>query len=77
VWHSLFRRGSVQGNEDLAVAITEFIAHPTLETYEKHARVFLRHIAKGVKMQSESGEWQVYDDESIKEAMSYVTSGNL
>jgi hypothetical protein len=77
VWHSLFRRGSVQGNEDLAVAITEFIAHPTLETYKKHVRVLLRHIAKGVKMQSESGEWQVYDDESIKEAMSYVTSGNL
>ncbi|HXG53724.1 MAG TPA: hypothetical protein VNN77_20160 [candidate division Zixibacteria bacterium] len=68
VWRYLFRRGSVRGNEDLALAITDFIMHPTLTTYERHVRVFTRYIARGTTV-----EFQ-YSEQSLKEVTALVSS---
>lgn len=67
VWNYLFRKGSVQECEDLGVAITDFIMHPTLETYEKHARLFLRYMIKG-KVKSKN----FYTEEILREVINYV-----
>lgn len=67
VWDYLFRKGSVQGCEDMAEAITEFIMHPTVETYEKHTRIFLRYILRG-KVKGEN----FYDEDTLKEVITYV-----
>ncbi|MEW6571784.1 MAG: hypothetical protein AB1390_11555 [Nitrospirota bacterium] len=67
VWNYLFRKGSVKGCEDLAEAITEFIMCPTPESYERHAKVFLRYmVSKEVKLEN------LYDKSTLKGAMSYV-----
>jgi len=66
VWEYLFRRGSVQGNEDLALAISELIMHPTLRSYERHVRVLARHIAQGAKV-----EYQ-YREQTLREVTSLV-----
>ena len=65
VWNYLFRKGIVQGCEDLSEAITEFIMNPIVESYEKHEKVFLRYmIAKEVK-------WgNLYDKDTLKEVIS-------
>ncbi|MDI6698486.1 MAG: hypothetical protein QME85_06060 [Candidatus Saccharicenans sp.] len=67
VWNYLFRKGSVQGCEDLGVAITDFIMHPTLETYEKHARLFLRYMIRG-----EVKSKNFYTEEILREVINYV-----
>jgi hypothetical protein len=66
IWEYLFRRGSVQGAEDLAVAITEFVMRPNLDTFERHIKEFIRYLGKGVK-----GEFQ-YDEKTLREVMAYV-----
>ncbi|HZP27027.1 MAG TPA: hypothetical protein VFB90_08280, partial [Dehalococcoidia bacterium] len=68
VWLYLFRRGSARGNEDLAAAITDLVMHPTLDSYERHVRVFARYIAQGAKT-----EFQ-YDEQSLKEVTALVSS---
>jgi hypothetical protein len=68
VWEYLFRRGSARGNEDLAQAITEFIMHPTLESYERHVRVFARYIAQGTKAAF------LYDEQALKEVTTLVST---
>lgn len=68
-WDYLFRRGSAQGNEDLAQAITELLMAPSLETYYRHARIFNRYIVdrnKGVKRDN------LYTERALKEVMDYV-----
>ncbi len=40
-----FRRGSVRGYEELALAVTEFVTYWDLSSYERLARVFLRLLA--------------------------------
>lgn len=67
VWQYLFRRGSARGNEDLALAITELVMHPTLESYERHVRVFNRYIAQGAKV-----EFQ-YSEQALKEVTALVS----
>ncbi|MCL6451014.1 MAG: hypothetical protein K6T75_06980 [Acetobacteraceae bacterium] len=50
LWDYAFRRGSVKGSEDLALAMADFIIHPTLQTFEAYVRVLLRFtVAEGVK----------------------------
>jgi|Deesub1362A_J573_1020465.scaffolds.fasta_scaffold02794_5 hypothetical protein len=68
VWNYLFRKGSVQGCEDMAEAITQFIMNPSLETYEKHMKVFLRYILKPKEVKFAN----MYDDETLKEVIAYV-----
>lgn len=68
-WNYLFKKGSVQGCEDLAEAITEFIMSPSLETYENHVKVFLKYISKPREVKSAN----LYDDETLKEVIAYVT----
>lgn len=66
-WDYLFRRGSAQGNEDLAQAITELLMIPSLETYYRHARIFNRYIVnKGVKSEN------LYTVRALEEVMNYV-----
>ncbi len=66
IWDYLFRRGSTLGAEDLALAITGLVMHPGLDSFERHAKVFLRYLPEGVK-----GEFQ-YDEETLKEVITYV-----
>lgn len=68
VWNYLFRKGSVQGCEDMAEAITEFIMNPSVESYEKHAKIFLKYISKPRKIKSAN----LYDNETLKEVVAYV-----
>ncbi|MDI6828714.1 MAG: hypothetical protein QME62_09545 [Armatimonadota bacterium] len=63
IWDYLFRRGSTLGAENLALAITELVMHPSLDTFERHAKIFLRYLPKGIK-----GEFQ-YDEETLKEVI--------
>jgi hypothetical protein len=68
-WNYVFRRGSVQGGEDLAEAITEFVMAPSLESYYRHARVFLRYVTdrrKGVKQDN------LYTEDALREVMNYA-----
>lgn len=66
-WDYLFRRGSAQGNEDLAQAITDLVLAPSLETYYRHARIFNRYIVdKGVNPE------HLYTDRALKEVMCHV-----
>lgn len=67
VWNSLFRKGCEQGFEDLGMAIVDFIMHPTLETYERHARIFLRYILRG-KIKSIN----YYTEKNIREVINYA-----
>jgi len=70
-WKYLFRRGSAQGNEDLAEAITELVMTPSPETYYRHARIFNRYVVdtnKGVKHEN------LYTLEALKEVMHYAES---
>lgn len=67
VWQYLFRRGSKRGNEDLALAVTDLIMHPTLDSYERHVRVFTRHIAQGAKTDF------LYSEQSLKEVIALVS----
>ncbi len=67
VWEYLFRRGSVQGNEDMAEAITALIMNPSLESFEKHSRVLLRYIVR-----KEVKTMNLYTDEALKEVMEIV-----
>lgn len=68
VWNYLFRKGSVQGCEDIAEAITQFIMAPSLESYEKHVKVFLKYISKPREIKSAN----LYDDKTLKEVIAYV-----
>lgn len=67
VWNYIFKRGSVQGCEDLGLSLTEFIMHPNLDSYERHARILLRYILKG-----EIKSINVYTEKCIKEVIEYV-----
>lgn len=68
-WDYLFRRGSTKGGEDLAEAATELILTPSLESYYRHARIFLRYVVdrnKGVKHEN------LYTERALQEVMNYV-----
>ncbi len=66
VWNYLFLRGSVKGNADMAVAITQLVMDPKLESYEQHVKVFLRYLALGVKVESQ------YTNEPLQEVTTLV-----
>ncbi|MHA1578293.1 MAG: hypothetical protein ACTSUQ_01530 [Candidatus Freyarchaeota archaeon] len=67
IWNNVFRVGSMKGNEDLALTLAEFIAHPNLDLFEEHVRVHLRYlINKGVKVET-------YSENCIKEVMKFVS----
>jgi len=68
-WDYVFRRGSVRGKEDFALALSEFIAAPTLEHFEKHVRLFARELADKVK-----GE-VMYSEVAMREVTSIVEAG--
>ncbi len=68
VWNFLFRKGSVQGCDDLAEAITRFTMCPSVETYEKHAKVFLKYISQPGEIKHAN----LYDHETLKEVIDYV-----
>lgn len=67
VWEYLFRKGSVKGCEDLAITITDFIMHPSLESFERHTRTFLKYILKGEVKGTNN-----YTEKSLKEVINYV-----
>lgn len=68
VWNYLFRKGSVQGCEDIADSITAFIMNPSLTTYENHIKVILKYISRPREIKSAN----YYDEETLKEVMAYV-----
>ncbi|MGC8793658.1 MAG: hypothetical protein ACP5U2_09745 [Bryobacteraceae bacterium] len=68
-WDYLFRRGATTGAEDLADAATELIMAPSLDSYFRHARVFLRYIVdSNKKVKSEN----LYTEQGLMEVMNYV-----
>ncbi len=69
-WDYLFRRGSTQGAQDLAEAITEFIIAPSLDSYYRHAQIFLRYIVDpNLRVKPEF----LYTEEALLEVMKYAT----
>ena len=66
VWDYLFRRGSTRGSEDLALAITDLVMRPSLDTFEGHVKVFWRYLVKGVKLEN------LYTEEALKEVAGLV-----
>ncbi len=68
VWKSLFWKGSFDGCEDMGEAITEFIMHPTNESYENHVKILVRYIIDEKKKRG----IKLYDGENLKEVMAYV-----
>ena len=68
-WNYLFRRGSHQGSEDLAEAITDLVMAPSLESYYDHARVFLRYVMKSRKGVKDD---DLYTEDALREVMNYA-----
>jgi hypothetical protein len=68
VWNYLFKKGSVQGCEDIAESITAFIMNPSLATYEKHTKIFLKYISSPGEIKHEN----LYEEETLKEVITYV-----
>lgn len=68
VWDYLFRIGGKPGNEDVALALTDFITHPSIETYERHTRVFLRYSLNNRRLKRE----YYYSEKSLMEVIKYV-----
>ncbi len=68
-WDYLFRRGSAQGNEDLAQAITELVMAPSLDTYYRHARIFNRYVVDSTKRVRPE---YLYDETALKEVLNYA-----
>lgn len=66
IWDFIFKKGIAHGYEDLALSLTEFIMHPTPDSYERHARMLLRYILKGnIK------GIKLYSQKNIKEVIEY------
>lgn len=68
LWDFLFRRGSVRGAEMLALTLAEFLAQPSLETFEQHARAHLRLTLADERTRS----FPPYQTEWMKEVLSHV-----
>ncbi len=66
-WIYLFKKGTERGGEDLGFSLTEFIMHPSLDSYEKHVQIFLRYnLNKKVKSAN------LYTEKNIGEVIKYV-----
>lgn len=68
VWDYLFRIGGKPGIENIALTLTDLIMHPSIETYEKHVRIFLRYLLKNKKLKSEF----FYSEKSLLEVIKYA-----
>ncbi|MDI6902644.1 MAG: hypothetical protein QMC77_02765 [Methanocellales archaeon] len=70
MWDHVFRIRNAKGRslEDLSLSLSEFIAHPMMETQENYLKVHLRYLIKDdVKIRA-------YTEECIKEVMKNVRS---
>jgi hypothetical protein len=68
LWDHLFRWGSVQGNENLALTLADFLAQPSLETFERHARTHLRMTLADERRRP----FSPYQNQWMKEVLRYV-----
>lgn len=68
VWNHLFRWGSVRGNEMLALTLAEFLGQPSLETFERYARIHLRMTVTDRSRRP----FPPYQIEWMKEVLRYV-----
>ncbi|HHY34170.1 MAG TPA: hypothetical protein GX510_00815 [Firmicutes bacterium] len=68
VWEELLRIGSQRGHEQLGHAVTELLVHPSLASYERHARVLARHLAGSSKIDL------LYNENALKEVIRIVES---
>ena len=66
IWDNVFQIGNIRGNEDLALSLSEFIVHPTLESWERYQRVHVRYLLK------KDVPIKAYPEECIKEVMKNV-----
>lgn len=68
LWDRLFRWGSVRGNEMLAITLADFLSQPSLESFERHARIHLRMtVTDGSRR-----PFPPYQDNWMKEVLRYV-----
>lgn len=68
VWNRLFRWGSVKGYEALALTLAEFLGQPSLESFERHARV---HLKMGMEKQKRQS-FPRYQEEWMREVLRHV-----
>ncbi|HIE44329.1 MAG TPA: hypothetical protein EYP78_06005 [Candidatus Omnitrophica bacterium] len=66
LWDKVFQVGNRKGCEDIAVSLSEFIAHPTLDNWERYQRIHLRYLL------DEEIKIRAYPEECIKEVMKNV-----
>ncbi|MGQ9648302.1 MAG: hypothetical protein ACUVWO_17390 [Thermodesulfobacteriota bacterium] len=63
----VLRIGNRKGREDISLSLSEFISHPTLDSWERYQRVHLRYLLnQGIK--------RAYPNECIKEVVENVRS---
>ncbi len=67
-WNSLFRWGSVRGNETLAVMLADFLAQPSLDSFEQYARIHLRMTLADERRR----HYSPYQTEWMEEILNYV-----
>lgn len=65
-WDSVFRTGNMKGKEDLALTLGDFIAYPTLDSFEDHVKVQLGYLI------NEKAKFRTYSEECIREVMRFV-----
>lgn len=68
-WSYLFRRGSVKGNEELALAAADLVLSPSLDTYRAHARLFNRYVVDSSKRVDPHF---LYSEAALVEVMKYA-----
>jgi len=68
IWDHVLRIGSRKGREDISLSLSEFIAHPTSDSWEMYQRVHLRYLL------DERIKIRAYPNECIKEVVENVRS---
>lgn len=67
MWSHVLRIGNRKGREDISLSLSEFIAHPSLDSWERYQRLHLRYLLdERIK--------RAYPDECIKEVIENVRS---
>lgn len=66
IWDNVFQIGNRKGCENIALFLSEFIAYPTLDNWERYQRVHLRYLL------DERIKIRAYPEECIMEVMKNV-----
>jgi len=67
IWDNVFQIGNRKGCEDIALSLSEFITHPTLDNWEKYQRTHVRYLLR-------ENMPRAYSEKCIMEVMKNVRS---